>query len=51
MFKLDLFVVSLIFPWSNSILYGFGGYAKFIITTLTVQQVFNIIYAHKKRGK
>lgn len=52
MFDLDLYVLSLIFPWSNHIFYGFGGYMKFILTMLTAKQIFNIIYAHKhKRGK
>lgn len=50
MFKLDLVVLDLIFPWSNNAVYGFGGYAKFIIILITGQQLFNIIYASKHKG-
>jgi len=50
MFKLDLLALDLIFPWSNSAVYGFGLYAKFIIILLTGQQFFNIIDAFKHKG-
>ena len=49
MFKLDLIILDYIFPWSNYAFYGFGIYAKFIITLLFGQQVFNIVYDSKKK--
>lgn len=59
MFTLDIIALNLlkqlyynIFPWSNSILYGFGAYAKFIIALFFFQRCFNIVYAYKvKKAK
>jgi len=40
-----------IFPWSDSIYYGAGAYAKFIIILVVFQQCFLIIYSYKvKKG-
>lgn len=56
MFDLDLLVINLvkrffdlIFPWPNSILYGFGIYAKFIISLFVFEQVFFIVYDYKTK--
>jgi hypothetical protein len=48
MFKLDIVLLDYIFPWSNYALYGFGIYAKFIISLFTFQQLVFLIY--KKKG-
>lgn len=52
MFKLDVWAVNFvldIFPWSNYSLYGCGIYVKLILLLLFGQQVFNIVYAAKKK--
>jgi len=58
MFTLDLIVLDLlkqlynnIFLWPDYAFYGFGIYAKFIISLFLFQQCFFIIYAYKvKKG-
>lgn len=58
MFTMDLIVLDLlkqlynkIFPWPDYAFYGFGIYAKFIISLFFFQQCFNIVYAYKvKKG-
>lgn len=54
MFNLDLFVLNylsdLIFPWSNHALFGFGIYAKYLISLKFGQQVFNILYDYNHKG-
>lgn len=58
MFTLDFLVLDLIkqlynkiFPWNDSALYGFGSYAKWIITLFFFQQCLNGIYASKTKKK
>lgn len=58
MFTLDFIVLDVfkqlynkIFPWPDNALYGFGIYAKFIISLYFLQQVFYIIYAYKVKKK
>lgn len=49
MFKLDLMLLDLIFPWSNYVFYGLGIYAKFILILVFGQQIFNVVYDHKSK--
>lgn len=40
---------NLIFPWPNSILYGFGFYAKFIIILFAFEQIVFVLYNYKAK--